>query len=695
MIGVPQVWEDLEEKLRSDLADSGPFAEAAFQAGLVLNRTLGKALGINLGRVLFSPVNDRLGGRIRFLISTGGPVPKKTAETFRSLGIELKQSYGLTEAAPVLTVGDTRGSTAVPGVQVEIRDANEDGIGEIVARGDSVMRGYLDEEMTAQTLTEGWLRTGDLGRIDKDGRIFVVARHDEVITLQGGKRVYPRAVEEVLSVVKGVDELCVVGVPDGQGGERLGVIIVVGANEDPAGIEKNVAWAARKIDESERPTLFKATRTRLPRTADKKVKRTEALALFVALTAEAPHASLSSSSTNALSPSEILPREGAAVVVAEDRLTAPGVKKAKKKDPEAPLPVPAPVKSALKGVLGGLQSAFYERAMQMDAEGKQNIPWDRPTIVCANHASHLDMGLVKMALGDYGKDLIALAAKDYFFEGKWRRTYFENLTNLRPLDRGDNPREAMREASNLLESGQTVLIFPEGTRSANGEMGQFRPALTWLSLKHKIDVLPVYIDGTYRSMPRGAFFPKNRRVGVRIGEPISSATLAAAVEQAGLRPSTAIQKMALVVQRAVEALRDGRRFNLERALDEVLARAPKANGLNGKNGHVVADEGNAQARVLSEIFTDLRNRFQKDEVKEPCTWYFSLGEFKEAKWTVQVTKETCLIVNDKVDGRADCVFKTDAKTFTRIIKDHYIPDVAEFMNGTMKTNNPELLSTFI
>ncbi|MDP2344297.1 MAG: AMP-binding protein [Deltaproteobacteria bacterium] len=695
MIGVPQVWEDLEAKLRSDLADSGPFAEAAFKAGQILNRTLGKTLGINLGRVLFSRIHDRLGGRVRFLISTGGPVPTKTAETFRSLGIELKQSYGMTEATPVLAVGDKRGQKAVPGVQVEIRDVRDDGVGEIVARGDTVMRGYLDEELTAQTIDDGWLRTGDLGRIDKEGRIFVVARHDEVITLQSGKRVYPRTLEEQLEGVSGIDELVIVGMPDGQGGERIGCLVVVKKGELPSAVERSVAWAARKIDESERPSLIKAITTPLPRTSDKKVKRTEALALLIASIAEAEAqaaAASSSSKSPALLPSEVLPRESRTVT--EDRLTAPGMPKPKKPEKDAPLVVPAPVKAVLKGALGTLQKAFYDRVLNVDVEGAQNIPWDRPTIVAANHASHLDMGLVKTALGDYGKDIIALAAKDYFFEGKWRRTYFENLTNLRPLDRGDNPREAMREASGLLESGQTVLIFPEGTRTGNGEMGTFRPAVSWLALKHRVDILPVYIEGTHRSMPRGSFVPKNRKVGVRIGKPIEAAALQAAVDAAGLRPSTAIQKMAAVVQKAVEALRDERTFHLERALDELLGRAPKLiNGSQHSEGKV--DEGNGQARVLSEIFTDLRTRFQRDEVREPCTWYFSLGEFKEAKWTVQVTKEACLIVNDKLDGRADCVFKTDAKTFTRIIRDHYIPDVSEFMNGTVKTNNPELLSTFI
>jgi long-chain acyl-CoA synthetase len=698
MIGVPQVWEELEEKLHRDLADNGPLAEAAFQAGLFLNRTLGKTLGINLGRVLFRPVHDRLGGRIRFLVSTGGPVPKKTADTFKNLGIELKQSYGLTEAAPVLAMGDARGAAAVPGVEVEIRDVREDGVGEIVARGDTVMRGYADEELSAQALTEeGWLRTGDLGRIDKDGRITVVARADEVIALADGRRVYPRTIEEQLIDVKGVAELCVVGVPDGQGGERVGCLVVVQAGEDPLAVERAVAWAARKLEEGDRPTMIRATTTALPRTADRKVKRPAVLAMLVArlgasdpLTAgAAAGASVTRDPGHALSPDEVIVRGTREVAI--DRLAAPGRKKTTKLDEDAPLPVPPPVKGAVKGVLGTLQRAFYDRVMDVDVEGTQNIPWDRPTIVVSNHASHLDMGLIKVALGDYGRDIVALAAKDYFFEGRWRRTYFENFTNLRPLDRGDNPREAMREASSLLEAGQTVLLFPEGTRTANGDMAAFRPAVAWLALKHDKDILPVYLEGTFRSMPRGSFVPRNRRVAVRIGEPLSAAMLKAATDEAGLRLSAACVKIAAIVQKAVEALRDERSFDLERALDDVLGRQPK--GTAPSAAAAVADDG--PGKVLNDIFGDLSKRFQREEVKEPCTWYFSLGDFKEAKWTVRVTKEDCVIVNDKLDGKADCVFKTDAKTFTRIIRDHYIPDVSEFLNGTVKTNNPELLTTFI
>jgi long-chain acyl-CoA synthetase len=252
----------------------------------------------------------------------------------------------------------------------------------------------------------------------------------------------------------------------------------------------------------------------------------------------------------------------------------------------------------------------------------------------------------------------------------------------------------MREASALLEAGHTVLIFPEGTRTSTGEMAPFRPAVSYLALKHGLDILPVHVEGTFRSMPRGAFVPKNRNIGVRIGEPISAAKLKAAMDGEGLRPSAASQKATQVVQMAVECLRDGRRFDLQRALDAVLGKHVPARPGAQSNGHALYGESET-ARTLREIFTDLEKRFQPDAVKDPLTYYFSLGEGKETKWTVQVNKDGCRIINDKVDGKADCVFKTDAKTFTEIIRDHRIPDVSEFLNGTIKTNDPDLLTTFL
>lgn len=701
MIGVPQVWEELEEKIYDELSQAGPFAEAAFQAGLVLNNTLGKALGVNLGRVLFRPIHDRLGGRIRFMVSTGGPLPRRTADTFKNLGIELKQGYGLTEAAPVVTLGDARGRTQpLPGFEVEVRDVAEDGVGEIVTRGDHVMLGYLgDDETTQQALgKDGWLRTGDLGRVDKDGRITVVARHNEVITLRDGKRVYPRGVEEKLAALSLVEEAAVVGIPDGQGGERVAALIVAKepereADEDDASyrarleehldkVRRRAERELRQVEEHERPRILEVTYEPLPRTADRKVRRPEVIARVVAMQTQ-----VSRPREAAVEPAEVVPAGQALTAPRKrERLPAPGKPKPRADDD---VKLPEPVTKLVRGALLAGQMGFYGKGMKVSVSGEQYVPHNRQTIVAANHASHLDMGLIKYALGSYGKDIVALAAKDYFFEGKWRRTYFENFTNLRPLDRADNPREAMREASSLLERGHTILLFPEGTRTTTGELAEFRPAVAYLALKHGVDILPVYVDGTYRSMPRGSFVPRNRNLAVRIGPPLSAKALSEATEAAGLRMSAACQKVALVVRKAIEALRDERRFDLEAALDEVLERTPrgKANGAGALSL--------TSANPLEQLFKDLETRFRPEEVKQPITYYFSLGQGPETKWTVQVRKDGVTIVNGKLDEAADCVMKTDVGMFTRIIKDHYIPQVSEFLDGTVKTNDPELLTTFV
>lgn len=701
MIGVPQVWQDLEKRIYEDLSESGPFAEAAFQAGLLLNRTLGKALGVNLGRVLFRPIHDRLGGKIRFMVSTGGHLPSKTADMFRSLGLELRQGYGLTEAAPVVSVGDAKGrGQIVPGIEVEVRDVADDGVGEIVARGDTVMQGYFEDEETNQRVfgPDGWLRTGDLGRIDSEGRVTVVARHNEVITLPSGERVYPRPIEEHLAKVKGVQEVAVVGIPDGQGGERVAALAIVKSLE-PRGDESDDAFQARryqhiksvqtllesarrKLDDKERPGWMDVDDEPLPRTADRRVKRPEVIARIVAR--QQVPAQLAKS---AIVPDHVIDAHATAGRAPRERLPAPGHRERTSLIDglrgEQAFEVSKPVRDIFRQVLTKGQMAFYDSGMKVQVFGEHHIPHNRQTIVASNHASHLDMGLIKYALGTYGEELVALAAKDYFFEGKWRRTYFENFTNLRPLDRADNPREAMREASGLIEKGRTILLFPEGTRTTSGEMAAFRPSVAYLALKHAVDILPVYVEGTYRSMPRGSFVPKNRRVAVRIGAPISAECLRSAADESGLKLSAACVKCSEVVQRAVEALRDDARFNLQESVDEII-RGRVSDTVRPKTKH-----------PLEELFSELEGRFQPEEAKSPLTYYFSLGQGPETKWTVQVESGQCRIFNGKSDQPADCVMKTDVQMFTRIVREHYIPQMGEFLDGTVKTNDPELLTAFV
>src|SRR5262249_7420596 len=163
-----------ERRILGRVKEQGPAAALAFDWALELNRLLGKRLGVNAGRLFFGSVHDALGGHTRFLISGGAALPKDTAELFAGLGLPLSGGYGLTEAAPVLTVAKASlkakpGNVGkpVPGVEIKILDPDDHGVGEVLARGPNVMVGYAGStEATAAAIdAEGWLHTGDLGRL--------------------------------------------------------------------------------------------------------------------------------------------------------------------------------------------------------------------------------------------------------------------------------------------------------------------------------------------------------------------------------------------------------------------------------------------------------------------------------------------------------------------------------------------------
>src|SRR5262249_32321284 len=148
MVGVPALWQMLERRILAEVHARGPLAEAAFNWGGELNRLLGKKLGIDAGRWIFGSVHEALGGKMKYLISGGAALPRETREAFAGLGLHLSEGYGLTEAAPVLTVSKaspkSRASVgkAIPGVKLSIVNPNADGVGEIVAKGPNVMAGY-------------------------------------------------------------------------------------------------------------------------------------------------------------------------------------------------------------------------------------------------------------------------------------------------------------------------------------------------------------------------------------------------------------------------------------------------------------------------------------------------------------------------------------------------------------------------
>jgi 1-acyl-sn-glycerol-3-phosphate acyltransferase len=135
-------------------------------------------------------------------------------------------------------------------------------------------------------------------------------------------------------------------------------------------------------------------------------------------------------------------------------------------------------------------------------------------IVAANHASHLDMGLCKHALGEQGDAGPGRAGgQGLLLRRSGAPAYFENFTNLVPMERFGSLRESLRLAGDVLRQGYVLLIFPEGTRSETGVMADFKPSLGYLAMTNKCGILPMYLSGTHDAMPKGRLLPKARRRG--------------------------------------------------------------------------------------------------------------------------------------------------------------------------------------
>lgn len=236
ILGVPLLFEKIYASLTKAILRKPPFTRAVIKTIYGLSGFLKRTINVEAGGRLFYGLRDKAGmSSLRLMVSGGAPLSPKVAKAFNCLGFRLIQGYGLTESSPVLTLNpmdryknDSIGK-ALPGVQMKIVDADEQGIGEIIACGSMVMKGYYNnEEATGEILKDGWLYTGDLGRIDNEGYYYVTGRLKNVIVTAGGKNVYPEEIEHVLNRSPYILESLVLGRPfeDLKGGEKIEAIVV-------------------------------------------------------------------------------------------------------------------------------------------------------------------------------------------------------------------------------------------------------------------------------------------------------------------------------------------------------------------------------------------------------------------------------------------------------------------------------------
>lgn len=292
MACVPGIYERIFMMIRKKLEKQGKLEE------ILKNEEKYKNCSMKERKEAFEEIHDMLGRKIKLFISGAASLDNTIEERYRLLGINLVQGYGLTETSPVVAIGTNKNyrlgsiGKTVPSVEAKLVDVNEEGIGELVVRGPSIMLGYYDnEEANKESLKEGWFYTGDLAKIDEEGYIFICGRKKSVIVLKNGKNIFPEELENLVNKIEGVKEAFIFGKvqSDDKNNIKINVKIVFDRDviKDVYKVEKNediYTVLAKKIKEiNQTMPSYKAirgimlTEEPLIRTTTNKIKRQENL----------------------------------------------------------------------------------------------------------------------------------------------------------------------------------------------------------------------------------------------------------------------------------------------------------------------------------------------------------------------------------------------------------------------------------
>lgn len=548
-----------------------PFPEAAIQRLLELTENLPRSVR----KWLYFPIHRFIGWDFAYFILGGAPLPPELQQFWERLGFVVLQGYGLTETGPVITVNRPQarklGSVGLPLPGVQVRLSPE---GEVLTRGPHVTPGYYRRpDATTESFTEGWFRTGDLGRLDADGFLFLQGRLKELIVTDAGVNVYPIDIEQVLDSFDGVRESCVV--------EFKGRIHAVLLMEDAARARAAdiVAQANRHLDEAQRIQAFTVWwEDDFPRTTTLKVKKGDVLkkleareqgtdvavvstasaaddvTMMVARVAGVPasHITPESRLGDDLGLSSIDRVELVSLIEWEKRLDlgdvdlTPDMTVAElRRLVEQRKPISAYLRFprwARWWVVNWVRQAFqllllfpvFHVFVRFTVNGRDRLPPpdSGPYVFIANHTSHADTAAILRALPGSFRRRLAIAAWAEFFlrPGQplltWLLRWF-----LYPLlvlgfhiyliPQQRSPKVSLQYTGELLDHGWHVLVYPEGERHPTGQMAAFMDGLGLIVAEMRATIIPLKLEGLDDILPRGRFWPRWGQARLTFGQPIS------------------------------------------------------------------------------------------------------------------------------------------------------------------------------
>ena len=290
ILGVPLIFEKMHQKVWKRAESSGK--SKTMRRAVALSKAVG-GHKLKATKRLFKAVHQAMGGEMRLIIAGGAAIDPIVIEDFCAMGFTMLQGYGMTENSPIIAVGKDRCSKPsavglpMPNTEVRIDDPDEDGIGEIIYRGDSVMLGYYkDPEETAKVLKGGWLYSGDLGYFDRDGFLYVTGRKKNVIVTKNGKNIFPEEVEYYLLKSAYIEEVVVWGNDEEKAGDTVICADIfpnidqiredfgnISADEIKRLLDREVDAANEKMPSYKRIKRFTVRKSEFEKTTTKKIKR--------------------------------------------------------------------------------------------------------------------------------------------------------------------------------------------------------------------------------------------------------------------------------------------------------------------------------------------------------------------------------------------------------------------------------------
>lgn len=572
LFGIPRLYTMFHRAIM-DKINSSPVTKAIFKiASGIPSRKMRK--------IIFGSAHRRFGGNVRYFLSGGSKLDDLIMKNFGILGFNVAEGYGLSETSPLISANNTPGvfrknsiGKPLSNVQVKIVD------GEICAKGDNVMAGYHNKpEETDKVIKNGWFHTGDEGHIDKDGFLYITGRKKELIVLPNGKKVNPEEIEKKLLHLY-PDMLKEVGVFSKDNG--LFAIVLPDFDffrkNNLTNTFETLRWQV--IDKYNRASRdfkkildFKVISTELPKTRIGKLKRFLFLELIKENKQEVTHIEapddeiykIISSKLKELCEKDVYPDNHIeldlgidslgriefesfidmtyGVTITADDLSEHGTviemyqyikeKMTKLEESEdnswhsilfESFNKQYKSKPFFATLFKILSFLYFRLFIILKVENRKNIPGG-PVIFAPNHQSFLDGFMLIAALKLKTQRRTYFIANEKHFKSPIKRFIARN-SNLLIIDINKNLKKSLQQIAQLLRERKNVIIFPEGVRTRDGKMSNFKSFFAILSKELDIPVVPVVIDGAYKIMPVDKKLPKPGKVKIEFLSPIKGSEL--------------------------------------------------------------------------------------------------------------------------------------------------------------------------